>query len=154
MCWVVGSSNSLVPPRGSRQSKRKSGSSSGTRSTTAGFYLLHVPRFLASPKPTPNMRSKRSYVYGFNVIVVQATSDAVDCSEFGFGDNERVRSGKVFRRRVHEFVHTVLSCLSHRETMRDNRTHISWAVLTSLMDAATLPISPASRVNYVTHRSG
>ena len=64
-------------------------------------------------------------VYDSNVIVVHATSNAVECSEFGFGDDERVRGGKLFRRRVHEFIHAVLSRLNRQQTARGNATHIS-----------------------------
>jgi len=62
--------------------------------------------------------------YNFRAVVVYATSVMVRRSEFGFGDNERIGSGKLFHCSVHEFIHTVLS-FKLATTMRGKATHIS-----------------------------
>ena len=85
----------------------------------------YPPRFLDSPRLHLQHEEQCRNAYGFDVIVVHAASATVDYSEFGFGYNERICGGKLFRRRVHEFIHTVLSRLSHQRMMRDNPTHIS-----------------------------
>jgi len=51
----------------------------------------------------------------FHTIVAHATSDTVHRSEFGFGDDERVGSGKLFRRGGHEFFHTVIPDSNRRQ---------------------------------------
>ena len=53
--------------------------------------------------------------YRFHAIVGGAISDMVHRSEFGFGDNERVGSGKLLRRRVHEFIYAVFPGLNRRQ---------------------------------------
>ena len=51
----------------------------------------------------------------FYAIVVHASFGIVHRSEFDFGDNERVGGGKLFHRRVHEFIHTAFPGLNRRQ---------------------------------------